>query len=209
MIAALLKLYVGRVPEAREELMALRLASIDSGDESDLALVLFWLAWAATLSGAFATAASLSQEAAEYAALTGSESSLGWALAQRAIVHAHRGEAEAARADAQAATEISPGSGCARRCSGRRRARAARALLGNAAGAWAATAPLAEAHEAHGIAEPSTVFLPATLEALIGLGELDRAERLLESFAGRARSSIASGRWPRAPAAAACCRGAR
>ena len=36
-------------------------------------------------------------------------------------------------------------------------------------------------------AEPSTVFLPAALEALIGLGELDRAERLLESFAGRAR----------------------
>ena len=188
MIAALLKLYVGRVPEARAELMALRLASIDSGDESDLALVLFWLAWAETLSGAFATAASLAQEAADHAAHTGSDSSLGWALAQRAIVHAHRGEAAEARADAQAATEI-----CTRLGLRPPLLWVAAALgllelsLGNAAGAWAATAPLAEAHEAHGIAEPSTVFLPATLEALIGLGELDRAERLLESFAGRAR----------------------
>ena len=43
-IAACLKLWTGRHDEAREELTALRLAAIDSGDESDLAYLLTWLA---------------------------------------------------------------------------------------------------------------------------------------------------------------------
>ena len=106
LIAALLALFVGRLSEARERLMALRRAAVDSGDESDIAWVLTWLTWLETLSGEFAAAASLAEEAAVAAALTGSEANRAWALAHRALVHAHRGQVAAARADAATATAI-------------------------------------------------------------------------------------------------------
>ena len=63
-IAALLKLWVGRYDEARTELTALRLAATDSGDESDLAYLLTWLAALELVSGDLAAAESLADEAA-------------------------------------------------------------------------------------------------------------------------------------------------
>jgi DNA-binding CsgD family transcriptional regulator len=59
--------------------------------------------------------------------------------------------------------------------------------LGDAAAAWRAVEPLTESVEAQGMGEPDAQrFLPLALEALIALGELDRAARLLDSFEGAA-----------------------
>jgi DNA-binding CsgD family transcriptional regulator len=185
--AACLKLWAGRHDEARTELYALREAAAVSGDESDLAYTLCWLAWLETLSGDFAAAGALAADAAVRAAAAGSEFNRGWALALSAVVAAHRGEAEAVRADAAAAAKI-----CERFQAPNPMLWATAALgllelsLGDTAAAWAALAPIVERLEAEGIGEP-LVVLPYALEALIALGELERAERLLAGFERRAR----------------------
>jgi DNA-binding CsgD family transcriptional regulator len=187
-MSATLKLYVGRLPEAREELMALRATAIDSGDESDLAYVLFWLAWLETLSGDFEAAGSFAEDAAVHAALAGSRFNGAWALAQQALVHAHRGDVDQARGCAAEATAtahelkamlpmlwVSAALGMLE------------VSLGNHAAAWQAVQPLTELLEADGVREPTWVFVPEALEALIGLAELDRAERLLDDWERRAQ----------------------
>jgi DNA-binding CsgD family transcriptional regulator len=202
MIVAQLNLFVGRLAEARERLTALRLASIDSGDESDVAVVLVWLAWLETLSGNLRAAALHADEAAVQTALTGSERDRAWVLAQRSLVHAHRGEAAAARADAAAATEV-----CTRlRVSGPMLWVSAslgvlELSLGDPRAAWSALAPLAERCEARGVGPIG--FLADALEALIALDELDRAGDLLEKLERRGRELDRA--W--ALAAAARCRG--
>jgi DNA-binding CsgD family transcriptional regulator len=55
--------------------------------------------------------------------------------------------------------------------------------------AWRAAEPLLQAIEHDGIREPQEApFLPDALEALIALGQLDRAAALLDSFERRARA---------------------
>jgi DNA-binding CsgD family transcriptional regulator len=187
-MSATLKLYVGRLPEAREELMALRATAIDSGDESDLAYVLFWLAWLETLSGDFEAAGSFAEEAAVHAALAGSRFNGAWALGQQALVHAHRGEVDLARtcaaeaaAIAQELTAMLPMLWVSAALG------MLEVSLGNHAAAWQAVQPLTELLQADGVGEPTWVFVPEALEALIGLAELDRAERLLDDWERRAQ----------------------
>jgi DNA-binding CsgD family transcriptional regulator len=189
MIAALLTLYVGRLADARAQLMEVHRAARDAGDESDVSFALLWLCQLETLSGAFAKAASLAEESIIEAGLTGSETNLAWALAQRAHVHAHRGEVAEARADAAEAA-----ASCERLGLWLPILWVGAALgllelsLGDADAAWRAVRPLTESLEERGIGEPDPHrFLPAALEALIGRGELDRAGRLLDSFEAQAR----------------------
>ena len=189
MIAAQLMAYSGRLPEARARLSALRARAADNGDESDLAHVLCWLVWLETISGDLAGAAALADEALEHALLTGSEANRAWVLAQRALVRAHRGDAEGARADAAGAREIADRLGYALPLIWATTALTLLELsLGNAAAAWAAARPLVQEVELRGLDEPLTVyFLPPALEALIELGELARAEPLLDAFEFLAR----------------------
>jgi DNA-binding CsgD family transcriptional regulator len=168
----------------------LQRATRDSGDESDLAFVLIWLCHLETLSGAFLEATLLAEEAAVQAALTGSEMNRAMALAQRAHVHAHAGEVAEARA---AAAEVA--ASCARLNHWLPMLWVSTALgllelsLGDPAAAWAAVRALTEALERQGIGEPGPHrFLPAALEALIALGHVGRAERLLDSFESRAQA---------------------
>lgn len=187
-IAAFLLLYVGRSSEAREGLEALSTAAFDRGDESDLAFVMIWRSWLETRSGDFESAAALATEAVSLSALTGSRTMHAWAHTQRAYVHAHRGEVEEARSACAAAVGpveqsggLLPGLWIA----------ASLALLelslGDASAAWRVCEPLTEALEQRGIAEPVVqFFLPDALEALILIGELDRAEALLRTFGERA-----------------------
>jgi DNA-binding CsgD family transcriptional regulator len=188
-LAALLAMWIGRFGQAREELAALRLAAVESGDESDLAYYLSWLAWLETQSGDFAAAAACADDAVLQAVLAGSEFNRSWALVHRAIVGAHRGDLQAATADADAAAEI---------C-GRFDAAfpllwvaAARGLVelsrGDMAATWAAVAQPIEAFERGELDEPAGLqFLPCGLEALIALGDLDRAERLLDRVERKVR----------------------
>jgi DNA-binding CsgD family transcriptional regulator len=184
--AACLKLWVGRYAEARAELTALRLAAVDSGDESDLAYLLTWCAALETLSGDLSTAAALAGEAAAHAALAGSEINRAWALAQRATVHAYRGDADAAQADAAVAHEI-----CVRFEAPLPLLWVAAALgtlhlgRGDAAAAWAVLAPAADALRGEAFA---IALLPA-IEALVALGQLDEAQRRLDRLEPAAEAS--------------------
>ena len=89
---------------------------------------------------------------------------------------------------------------------GRRRAGLARALAGHPKTAWLACQSATEALERFGIAEPvPAFFLPDALEALIALGELDRAEALLDAFAPEVASWTGLGRSRPPDAAVGCC----
>ena len=186
-VSACLKLYVGRLGESREEFTALRAAATDSGDESDLAYVLFWLAWLETLSGNLDAAAAYAEDAAVQAGLAGSRFNGAWALGQRALVHAHRGEAEETRDAAAKATQIA-----AELAATLPMLWVSAALgmlevsLGNHAEAWEAMRHLTERLEEDGLGEPTWVFVPEAVEALVGLEELDRADRLLADWERRA-----------------------
>ena len=188
-VVALLDLYIGNHEQARERLTAVWTRAADQGDEGDLAFILVWFSWLETRSGNLETAASLAEHAETAAALTGSESMRAHALAQRALVHAHEGDAARAReasAQALAAGErvdfLLP----------RLWVCATLALLeisvGNAEAAWQACEEMTAPFEANGIAEPILpFFLPDAIEALIALGRLDRAEHLVSELERRGR----------------------
>jgi DNA-binding CsgD family transcriptional regulator len=188
-VAALLDCFTGNHAEAREGLTAVWARAADQGDEGDLAFVLNWLSWLETRSGNFATAASVAEQAETLAILTGGASMRALAIAQRAFVDAHQGNATRARkaaAEAVAAGErvdfFPP----------RVWMSATLGLLelsvGNAEAAWQACKEMTVPIEEHGITEPITLFfLPDAIEALIALDELDRAELLVSALERRGR----------------------
>lgn len=112
-----------------------------------------------------------------------------WALTQEAYVHAHLGAVEETRAVLAGAAE--PVRLSANPLPGLWIAASLALLelsLGNAEAAWAACEPLVRPLEEHGIREPvPAFFLPDALEALISLGELDRAERLIDQLERQGR----------------------
>jgi DNA-binding CsgD family transcriptional regulator len=188
-IAALLKVYTGRLDEGRADLLALRATAERSGDESDVAQVLFWLAWVESVSGDLPTALALANEALAQAKLSASEQSRAWALAQLSVVKAQLGDADGCRIAATTGTEtcaavgtmlpllwIGAGLGLLE------------FSLGNLTAAWEAVAPMTEPLEREGIGEPLLVFLPIAIDTLTGLGEIERADRLLTEFEDRARA---------------------
>ena len=187
-IAAVLKLWVGHYDEAREQLTALRLAASDSGDESDIAYLLTWLAALELVSGNLEAAEALADEAASHAALAGSEFNRAWALSQRATVRAYRGDAGAARADAEEVTAI-----CMRFEAPLPMLWAGAAIgvlelsRGDGAAAWATLAPYAEALAARGGGEAFAILLIPAVEAQIARGELETAELRLDRLERSAR----------------------
>ena len=183
-VAGLLLLYAGRLDEAREKLNAIRQHAIDRGDESDLAFFLCWLAWLETLAGHLDAARAYADEAALVATLTNGKSMLCFAQAFGSIVSAHRGEIDRARRECDEATRLAQQTAykvtstwiVAARC-------LIELSVDNPTGTWRAAEPLARFWETQRISEPVGLwYLPDALEALITLGELDRAHALLDSF---------------------------
>ena len=157
-------------------------------DESDLAFLLVWLSWLEIRTGDLDAAASIAEEAISLATLTGARSLHTLALAQRAFVHAHRGDVDETRSlCAEVATAVEHRGNMPPLWIAASLA-VLELSLGDPAAAAAACEPLVVALEAHGIAEPVTCFfLPDALEALIARGGLDRAERLIDAFEARGR----------------------
>jgi DNA-binding CsgD family transcriptional regulator len=185
-IEGLVLAYVGRHSEARNRLAEVWTGALDRGDESDLAFIGLWRSWLDSRSGNFAMALALAEEAISVASLTGSESVRMHLLAQRALVHAYRGDvAETLKDCAEAAVRSeSPWV--------RVWIAAARSALelsrGDFGAAWAACREVTSAIEQYGLAEPvPAFFLPDAIEALVAMGALDRAEKLLDAFADRGR----------------------
>jgi DNA-binding CsgD family transcriptional regulator len=188
-IGALLELYTGKHTEARARMTAILTRAADEGEQGDLAIMLTWFSWLETRAGSFEAAGSLADQAEASAAATGGEAARAFAQAQRAFVYAHQGDVERARtlcAVADAAGEragflLARLWGCATRA-------ALELSVGNADAAWASSEEFTALVEALVIGEPVLVFfLPDAIEALISLGELDRADGLVSWLQARGR----------------------
>jgi DNA-binding CsgD family transcriptional regulator len=189
MLAGLLLLFVGRLSEARERLLAVWARCDEQGEENDLAFIVLWLAWLETQRGDFAAAKQLVDDGATLAVLTGAATMHGWALSQRAYLLALGGEVAEARRCGEEALALSQRYGYAVPMVWVAAALATLELSrADAEGAWRACELLTTGLEYAGLGEPTTVFfLPDALEALIALGELDRAENLLDVLEDRSR----------------------
>jgi len=188
LIAGLLALYLGDLEDARARLGGLCALVTERGEESDLPFVLTNLAWLECLGGDLAAAERAAGRALELAAQAGSETMQAFARHLRALVHAWQGEADA-RAEAAEEVAGSGRSGWMVRIPWARSALAMLDLsLGDPRGAAAALRPLLAEVEAGGVGEPFVCFsLPDGIEALVALGELERAERLTALLEARGR----------------------
>jgi DNA-binding CsgD family transcriptional regulator len=198
-------LLVGRVAEARVHFLALRQRLLERGQDSELPGVGIYLAWIECLGGDLVAAHGYAREGYEAAVGVGSDSLRGLTLAVCAVVDAHRGQAEAVRAEAAQALALLRQAGWPLQEPWVWWAVGLLELsLGNPAAAARAYEPLAQLAEAAGaVPAQLSAALPDEIEALVALGELQRAERLLEILEANGRSSGLA--WPLATAAR--CRG--
>ena len=204
-LAAIALLFDDRLSEAREALVDVWQGARERGEESDLALMLSWFVWLETLSGSYGRAAEIAEEGLLLTDMTAHASGRCWVLTQRCLLRAHVGLVDECRADGAQAAELAERVGLAVALPWLAAGRCLLELsVGDAGAAWAAAEPLARLVEALGVGEPTlALFVPDAAEALLELGETDRAEGLVASFeaaAVRLRRSWAVG-------AAARCRG--
>jgi DNA-binding CsgD family transcriptional regulator len=188
LIAGCLALYEGRLERSAELLLPLRGRVRERGEESDLAFVSGNLAWGACWRGDLELASGYVDEALESARRSQADSWLCLSLAFAAVQAAYAGEAELTHARAEECRALAP----------RTSLRVAVLWAGWAEGilahshddpqaAEAALGPLVAPFEGQPLPEPARVFfIPDAIEALIGVGRLEPAERLLAAFADSA-----------------------
>jgi DNA-binding CsgD family transcriptional regulator/tetratricopeptide (TPR) repeat protein len=188
-IAGDLLVYAGQLERALEILERERERALERGDESELPFVLSHMTWAACWQGNLDTAAAYAAESLEIAGRLEGPSIRCLALAFSALVAAHRGEATNARQWADEAIVLAELTGWHTPTVWARWALGALAIsLEDAKAVDAALGSLTALVEKEGIPEPiRAVFLADEIEALIRLGELDRAALLIEMLdeAGR------------------------
>jgi DNA-binding CsgD family transcriptional regulator len=205
-IHGMLQLWTGDTGTAIETLERLHTEAIDRGQEGVAPLLTFYLVWACLWDGEFAAATAFADQCLEACAVLDDPMLNGTSLSGAALLHAHTGPLELARDEARRAIAIFDSLewrtamiwpcwalGLAEMADGR--ADHAQAVLG----------PLADQLAAMGTGDPGLgMVLPVEVESLIGLGQLDAAERRLGAFGHLAREHRRD--W--AIAAAARCEGA-
>jgi DNA-binding CsgD family transcriptional regulator len=201
LVKGLLLLWTARCDRAVEVLDALRARMTELGQESGLPIVSIYLVWACVWRGDFAAAKRYGDESRQMAALLDDLMATAIALSASALARAHVGEVEQARAEAREALEAFnrlewiPGTIWPLWALG-----FLELSLGDPAAAHAALGPLADTLTAMGFGDPVLgIFLPDEIEALVSLGELDSAEKLVEPIQQRGRELDRP--WARAVAA--------
>ncbi|MDQ3897171.1 MAG: AAA family ATPase [Actinomycetota bacterium] len=183
-VAASLEFYAGHLAEFDRRVGELRARIIDSGEETDVPFLDGYLTWSACWRGDLRAAAAFADEAIAAADGTGSESLRSMALGFGALPPAFAGDVALMARRADEAVALASRTG--RRLSVRW-ASWARALVALAQddpqAAHAALGPLGAAFAESGVQEPiRAFFLPDEITALVALGRLEDAERLLEAF---------------------------
>ena len=161
----------------------------ERGDESDLAYVHSWMTFLLARAGRLDEARHHLAEAQRQAAFAGRVNRV-WVLAHATLLKALSGDAEGARADAAEAAALAAETQCVLPTGW---SMAALGMLGHSLGdpaaAWAAVEGAVELVESGGVGEPGgAMFVPEGIEALVALGELDRADRLLTLWQERAEA---------------------
>jgi DNA-binding CsgD family transcriptional regulator len=189
LVEGLLLLWTARCDRSIEVLDALRTRMTELGQESGLPIVAIYLVWASVWKGNFAAAKRYGDESRQMAALLDDLMATAIALSASALARAHVGEVEEARAEAREALqafdrlEWIPGTIWPLWALG-----FLELSVGDPVAAHAALGPLADTLLAMGLGDPVLgVFLPDEIEALVSLGELDRAEQLVEPIERRGR----------------------
>jgi DNA-binding CsgD family transcriptional regulator len=180
LIAGFLGFYTGRVDVAYSLLYPLREAMRERGEQAELPLLDIHLAWLECLIGNVPQARRLCDEAVELATLSHTMEAHAHAFA--ALLEAHVGDVDACRAQVLAAETASA---AADYCLVIQWIAIATGLLevslGNMAEADRALEPITAYFEGRETVEPIHLsLLPDKIEALVGLGMLDRAERLTD-----------------------------
>ena len=212
-VLAMLHMWTGQLDAARTLLNAMHRRAAEAGDEAAIPFILNYLSRLAWAEGDWAGAERSIDEAIAAALRNAQEPSHAFGLATKALVAAHRGDVDAARED------ITEGLALATRTGMRPAAYEFRAILGfvelslgDLEAARAVFEPLHQDVAAAGFGEPGIIafrFHADEIEALIGLGRLDRAEELIEELersgrrldrawalatAGRCRALLSSAR---------------
>jgi DNA-binding CsgD family transcriptional regulator len=180
LIAGYLMILEGRLARADELLTGCRDAALRRGDESDLPLVSTCLTWVECRRGRLDDAERYTQEALGAARLLGSEAAECLALAHASVPAAYAGRTSQARVRAERATRMAHETGAEAASLWAAWGLGVAALMdGDPAGVDAALGPFVRVVEERGIPGPvSVMFLPDEIEALVALGQLDRADRL-------------------------------
>jgi DNA-binding CsgD family transcriptional regulator len=190
---------------AREGLRALEARARESGDESSISIFLAVHSELESWAGDYRAASTLADEARRVAEWTGQRVYAVMATYAGSLAAASRGDVPAADALARESLALAEQTGA------RQPGEFARGVLGalevakgDVAAAHAWLSPLIDSARERGASDPGVLrFLPDEIEALIALGESERAEELLVPFeAGAERLGRA---W--AIGAAARCRG--
>jgi DNA-binding CsgD family transcriptional regulator len=191
LIAGVMLIYSDLLDRAGEHLMALRQRTIEHGEESALPFVAYHLALLERLRGNLDAAARFAGEGYGIASQLGSKTMQILNLAERCLARTIAGDVPGARGDAHEARRIARGLDYVK---GELWTTAALGFLetslGKPAGAAHALEPLAVGLELKGFCDPvSAVFLPDEIEALIALGQLERAEALAAMLEQHGRSN--------------------
>lgn len=205
-LLGILQIYADELDAARTEFEHEREVASDHGDEAQLARTLIRLAVIELRAGRLDLADRHVREAARVLERTGQEALRRWLLATKALLDALRGSVDEARAAGEQALRLSVAAGA---LWGIAECHAALGFLdlslGELASASAHFDRAEEINECIGPAEPRLLRYHADqIETLVGLGELARADALLERLERPGRRAVDA---PWTAATGARCRG--
>jgi DNA-binding CsgD family transcriptional regulator len=185
---------------ARSAFVDLEKRCREGEDEGSVAVILFLLAQVECRAGNWRQAWVHADESCAITDWTGQQPYRALALSAKALVDAHRGREIAAKTSAQAGLELAARSGLVQATQFNLSALGFLELsLGDLKEADRLLWPMAEGALAAGVGEPGVLrFLPDATEALIGLGEIDKARSLLDPVLERATALDRA--WARATA---------
>jgi DNA-binding CsgD family transcriptional regulator len=164
--------------------------AVDTGDESSVPFILYHLSEMECWAGNWERAARCAEEGHKVALQSEQEGVRAAVLYAQALVAAHRGLADVARAQGEEALRLSQRSGNVPVMTLTLSALGfIDVSLGDYAGAHRHLGPMGESLSAVGVAEPGVVkFVPDEVEALIALGEPDKARILVDQLEERGRA---------------------
>jgi DNA-binding CsgD family transcriptional regulator len=183
MLGMMLK-WSGDLDGARRVFDPLHQRTREAAEETSLPFLLSQMSETATWSGDWVTALGQAKEAHTIALQTGQELIRSSVLYTRALVEAHLGLVDEARQSALDGLELAKNAGSVLAMM------LNQTVLGfvelsvdDAAGAHGYLAPLVAWSEVVGLREPGVLrFVPDEVEALVALGELEKADELLKAF---------------------------
>ena len=204
-IQGMLQLWTGELVDARDTLEAVHADVVERGQEGAAPMLALYVVWAHLWRGELNLASMAAARSLEEAGLLDDPAVSGIALAASALVHAHDGSTALARREAGEAIDLLNGllwrSGLIWPMWA---LGLAELSAGNPAGVDALLGPLVEQVARMGAGDPVLkMFLPDEVEALIALGELDRAWPARPDGSGRSPPQRAAAEHSREHAAPA------